>query len=394
MVLEDLKTIWPEWQIQGNCIGKGSFATVYQAVRENHSVKSYAAIKVINIPTRPDLVEIFASNGMGLYETKTYLQGFVNQFIQEIQLMESLKGTQNIVSVEDYQVVEKKDGIGWTIYIRMELLTPLSQYFASRPIKEKEVIRLGCDICSALELCSKLDILHRDIKPGNILVHNFGYFKLGDFGVSRTMKSMTNGLSQNVGTPDYMAPEVVHTTQYDTRADIYSLGLVLYQLLNHNRLPFWSKNKQQLSYQDHILAISRRINGEPLPSPCQASPAMAAVILRACAFQPEERFATATEFKQALQAVTNGTNSVDKTLPSVQTVASIDSMDKFMLSLESAEEQQLQATVKVRNIPKWKHVDIQPAEKHSHSIAGIWIRLGVILCELAIIVLLYLLFFT
>ncbi len=384
MILEDLKTIWPEWKIVGTYIGKGSFSTVYHAVREDDFVKSHAAIKVISIPTRPDEIDIFSSDGMGLFETKTYLQSIVDQFIQEIKLMECLKGTQNVVSVEDYQVVENTDGIGWTIYIRMELLTPLIQYFENKQIVEKEVIRLGCDICSALELCSKLNIIHRDIKPGNILVNDFGHFKLGDFGISRTMANITFGFTQNRGTPDYMAPEVISSPYYDARADIYSLGLVLYQLLNHKQLPFWDNDKQYLSHPNRYLAYSRRISGEPLPSPCQASPAMVEVILRACAFRPEDRFATATEFKQALEAVNNEIAPANKPTLPLETV-------ELQLSQTILKEGNNEASP--LNISNWEYSDSHPSEKHFNFNTGIWIRLGIILFELIIIIFLYLFFF-
>lgn len=107
MAVEVLKQIWPEWQIEGKSLGKGSFGVVYKAVRRDHGVESYAAIKAISIPTDPSEVDSLRSEGLNMNATRTYLQGIVNDFVSEIQLMESLKGVQNIVSVEDYKVVEK-----------------------------------------------------------------------------------------------------------------------------------------------------------------------------------------------------------------------------------------------------------------------------------------------
>lgn len=309
MAIEALKQIWPEWQIEGRPLGKGSFGVVYKAVRRDHGVESYAAIKVISIPTDPSEVDSLRSEGLDMNATRTYLQGIVNDFVSEIQLMESLKGVQNIVSVEDYKVVEKTSEIGWDIYIRMELLTSFSAYICDKKLTEKEVIKLGCDICTALEICAKRNIIHRDIKPENIFINDFGDFKLGDFGIARKLENMTGGLSQK-GTFNYMAPEVANSSEYDARVDTYSLGIVLYRLLNGNRLPFLDTEKQLLNPNERRNAVDRRLRGEELPAPCDASPAMADLILRACAYDPNMRFASATEMKQALMSVANGTYQI------------------------------------------------------------------------------------
>ncbi len=301
--------IWPEWEIEPKPIGKGSFGSVYKAVRRDHNVESYAAIKVITIPADSSEVDSLRSEGLDMNATRTYLQGIVNDFVSEIQLMESLKGVQNIVSVEDYKVVEKTDEIGWDIYIRMELLTPFNTYLGGKTLSEEEVIKLGCDICTALEICGKRNIIHRDIKPENIFINDFGYFKLGDFGIARKMENLTGGLSSK-GTFNYMAPEVANSSEYDARVDTYSLGIVLYRLLNNNRLPFLDTEKQLLNPNERKQAVERRIRGEELPVPCNASPAMANLILRACAFDPAMRFVSATEMKQALESVASGTYQI------------------------------------------------------------------------------------
>lgn len=309
MSVEVLKQIWPEWQIEGKPLGKGSFGVVYKAVRRDHNVESYAAIKVISIPADPSEVDSLRSEGLDMNATQTYLQGIVNDFVSEIQLMESLKGVQNIVSVEDYKVVEKTGEIGWDIYIRMELLTSFNAYICDKKLTEEEVIKLGCDICTALEICAKRNIIHRDIKPENIFINDFGYFKLGDFGIARKMENITGGLSQK-GTFNYMAPEVANSSEYDARVDTYSLGIVLYRLLNSNRLPFLDTEKQLLNPNERRNAVDRRLRGEALPTPCDASPAMADLILRACAYDPNMRFTSATEMKQALMSVANGTYQI------------------------------------------------------------------------------------
>ena len=303
---ENIKLIWPDWQIEGRPLGRGSFGVVYKAVRREYGMETFAAIKAISIPSNPSEIDSLRSEGMDMDATRTYLQEIVNGFVGEIQLMESLKGVQNIVSIEDYKVVEKTDEIGWDIYIRMELLKPLTTYICDRELTENTLVKLGCDICTALEICSKQNIIHRDIKPGNIFVNFLGDFKLGDFGVARKLENLTSGMSHK-GSYGYMAPEVITSRWYDASVDTYSLGIVLYQFLNRNRLPFLDTKKQILSYTEKMDAIDRRIHGEPLPAPCDASPAMAEVILRACAFDPKKRFLSASEMKEALMSISDGT---------------------------------------------------------------------------------------
>ena len=303
-----LKNIWPEWEIVGRP-SRGSYGAVYKAVRRDSGVESSAAIKIISVPHDPAEMDSLQSDGYDIDASRTYLQSVVNDYVSEIQLMESLKGTPNIVSVEDYKVVERKDEVGWDIYIRMELLTPLTEYISSKKMSESDVIKLGCDICTALEACEKKNIIHRDIKPENILVNDYDYFKLGDFGVARTLENLSAGLSQR-GTFLYMAPEVASNKSYDARADICSLGLVLYRLLNRNKPPFVDAGKQLISPEDKRLSAEKRFSGEDIPAPVDASPAMADIILRACAYDPEERFSSASEMKKALSSLSNGTYEI------------------------------------------------------------------------------------
>ncbi|MBQ9848796.1 MAG: protein kinase [Clostridia bacterium] len=305
MSVEKLAQIWPEWEIEKQ-LGRGSYGVVYKAVRRDNNVESHAAIKVISIPSDESEVDSLRSEGLDMDGTRTYFKGIVDDFVSEIQLMESLKGIQNIVSVEDYKVIEKTDSIGWDIYIRMELLTPFNTFVCDKKLSEKDVIKLGIDICTALEICGQRNIIHRDIKPENIFVNGFGYFKLGDFGIARKLENMTGGLSQK-GTFNYMAPEVANSNTYDARVDTYSLGIVLYRLLNGNRLPFLDTEKQLLNPNERKNAVERRIRGEELHAPCEASPEMANLILRACAYNPDMRFASATAMKEALISVGNGT---------------------------------------------------------------------------------------
>ncbi len=297
-----LKNVWPEWELEKE-IGRGSFGVVYRAVRNDNFVGDRrAAIKIISIPADKSEIDSLRSEGLDYERSRTYFKDIVDSFVKEIEVMESLKGMQNIVSVEDYKVVEKTDEIGWDIYIRMELLTPLNEYADKKELTENDVLTLGRDICTALEYCNKIGIIHRDIKPENIFVNDFGDYKLGDFGIARKLESQTGFFSQK-GTPNYMAPEVFYGRPYDSRADIYSLGIVLYRFLNNKFFPFIDSKAQLISPGGKSKALERRYSGEPLPVPAQASKNMASLILCACRYDPEKRFSSPSVMKKALESI-------------------------------------------------------------------------------------------
>ncbi|MCR5791099.1 MAG: protein kinase [Lachnospiraceae bacterium] len=328
---EMLAGFWPEWHIEKQ-LGKGAYGVVYEAVRNDFAGESRAAIKVIRIPENESEVDSLRADGLTIDDTRAYLSGIVNDFVGEIQLMDTFKGVQNIVSVEDYKVVENPDKIGWTIFIRMELLTPLNVYIGDFPMPEKAVAQLGIDMCSALEICERQHVIHRDIKPENIFVNQYGDYKLGDFGVARRLENLAGGLSKK-GTYNYMAPEIEKGANYDQTVDIYSLGLVLYRFLNRRMLPFLTP-ETQMSPNERMNAVQRRLSGEALPAPVDASAGMAEIILRACAFEPSRRFQNPREMKKALNAIINdsyvpGSAAATPAPAQTQTMAA-DSLDKTM----------------------------------------------------------------
>ena len=114
------------------------------------------------------------------------------------------------------------------------------------------------------------------------------------------------------GTYSYMAPEMYRGEKYDNRVDIYALGLVLYKLMNHNRLPFLNLEKQLITYRDKENALTRRMSGEKPPEPADAGDAFGEVILKACAYDPGERYQTPHELREALESIQCGTRLQEK----------------------------------------------------------------------------------
>ncbi|MBO4897618.1 MAG: protein kinase [Clostridia bacterium] len=287
-----------KWYIT-KAIGSGSFGTVFEIERRDFS-NLKAALKVISIPVSQSEVQSFREENYDLDEKSVtaYFYSFVEEFIKEFQLMAKLKGHSNIVSYEDHDVIKKSEGVGWDIFIRMELLTPMNKYFAQNAPTRRDVIKLGIDICKALEVCQKFKIIHRDIKPSNIFVSETGEYKLGDFGVARTLEKTSSGLSKK-GTYTYMAPEVYKGEAYGSNVDIYSLGIVMYKLLNNNLEPF----RRDRTYSDGERALETRMQGAPVPKPANADGRLAEIVLKACCYNPKERYESPHQLREELEQI-------------------------------------------------------------------------------------------
>ena len=303
--MENLKNIrlpWRDWKIVKD-LGGGTYGRVYEIERTISGIQEKAALKIVSRPKTKDEIESYYNEGYSKADLIASYESEIQNYVQEYKLMKELQGESNIVSCDDFTMVPHEDGIGGDIFIRMELLTSLQQILRERSLSEQEIIKLGKDISHALVLCESKNIIHRDIKPANIMVSQFGNYKLGDFGVSKIMDHAT--FATSMGTPEYQAPEVVHMERYGQVADIYSLGITLYWLLNNRRMPFIDAN-QQITLVVKNEAMDRRYRGEKLPAPKNGSAKLKKIVLKACEYHPENRYASAQEMYDALDALENG----------------------------------------------------------------------------------------
>jgi len=291
---------WPGWEIVRR-IGSGSFGTVYEIQRDVYGDIEKAALKVITIPHNEDEVDYLRCSGLDDASiTRTFHQQ-VGDIAKEYKLMAQLRENPNIVRCDDFRDIQHDDSLGWDIYIKMELLTPLMKCL-NVVETEEQIVRLGMELCNALVTCQEKNIIHRDIKPQNVFVSESGRFKLGDFGIARTIERATHATA-GIGTYSYMAPEVERNEVYGKTVDIYSLGLLLYWLLNERRGPFMPLPPKVPKYGDEEQARRRRFAGEALPAPKNGSKQLKAIVLRACSFKPEDRFESAQAFYDALSSL-------------------------------------------------------------------------------------------
>lgn len=281
-------------------IGQGATGHVYEIKKNGHGKEIRSALKVIRIPKSPSDVKAVMSEGMTEDDVTDYFKEFVDEILREIKIMVSLKDHPNIVTYEDHCVITHEDEIGWDILIKMELLIPIQEWQMDHSMDENEIVRLGCEISSALAYAADHHLIHRDVKPENIFVDSMGRFKLGDFGIARTIEKTTGGLSKK-GTESYMAPEVYLGKQYNTQVDIYSLGIVLYRFLNDNRLPFYPPITEKITYSDRETALLKRIQGFPVPEPVNGSAEIKRIVLKACQYLPDDRYQTMNELFNDLQ---------------------------------------------------------------------------------------------
>lgn len=282
-------------------IGEGSFGKVFEIQREDFGEVYRAALKVISVPQSDAELQSVCDEGMDPSQAEGYFYSVVESVVREFAIMAKLKGTGHVVNYEDHTVIRRQDRLGWDILIRMELLTPLLPYASSHPFARRDVIQLGIDLCKALELCQKYNVIHRDIKPENIFVSENGDFKLGDFGIARTIERSGFGLSKK-GTYNYMAPEVYRGGDYGFSVDMYSLGLVLYRLLNKNKLPFLPLT-EKITFRSREQALERRMSGEAVGVPYYAQGRLGEIVEKACAFDPRDRYSSPAQMRQELEAI-------------------------------------------------------------------------------------------
>src|SRR5687768_9420477 len=254
-----------------NQIGRGGMATVYKAYQP--SVDRYVAIKVL-----PN--QLAAS------------KEFATRFQQEARIIAKLEHP-HILPVFDYG---ESDGIAYLVMRYLEAGTLKERMEIGRPPPLNEIDRIFNQLTDALSYAHSHGIVHRDLKPANALIDSYGNIFLTDFGIAKLLESASPRLTQTdaiMGTPAYISPEQAQAQPVDQRSDIYSLGIILYEMVT-GRVPFMA---------DTPLAIIFKHVSDPLPLPSSIKSDIPAsieqVILKALAKDPRDRFSTAAEFAAA-----------------------------------------------------------------------------------------------
>ena len=290
---------FPGWEVVRK-IGEGSFGGVYEIHRTLPDGRvEKAALKKLTVPKDNSEIRELYSQSFSKENITAHYKDQMRELVNEYTLTQELNGCRNVVFCHDVQCVQHTDGIGWDIYIRMELLKPL-KHVLSADYQEMAVLKLGLSLCNALLACQEHHIVHRDIKPENILVSDRGEFKLGDFGIAKVSEKTATGTM--TGTMGYMAPEVANRWHYGAQADIYSLGMVLYWMMNRRTLPFLPFPPTIPTAAQRQEAANRRFAGESFPPPVNGSQELKAIVMKACAFSTDKRYQTVRELRRDLYA--------------------------------------------------------------------------------------------
>jgi uncharacterized RDD family membrane protein YckC len=253
-------------------LGRGGMGTVYRAL--DRSLERYVALKVLDSAvalSQQDIVEAFT------HEART-------------QARVSHPGIATIYYVGKFE--------GMT-YFAMEIVPgrDLESWLDEGPLPFRQVVNAAVQVVQALKEAQARGVIHRDVKPGNIILSDSGRVKVTDFGLSKTEKGglQITGARNITGTPYYIAPEQARGESTDFRTDIYSLGATVYHLA-YGRPPFDG---------DNFMAVIAKHLGDPVrfpTSPPQDVPkALPIVIGRMMAKRPEERYASYEELEKALQ---------------------------------------------------------------------------------------------
>ena len=251
------------------CIGVGGMAEVYRAT--DNVLGRIVAVKV--------MLPQYAAD-----------ENFARRFKQEAASAANLSSPY-IVNVYDWG---QDDGTYYIVmeYIRgSDLKTAINERGA---INQRKVAEIGSQVCQALSVAHKQDIIHRDIKPQNIMVQPDGNVKVMDFGIARAKNSTLDKTASVLGTAHYISPEQAQGKDLTPASDIYSLGVVMYEAAT-GKLPF--------DGPDAVSVAMKQVQETPAP-PSQVKPDidpnLEAIILKAMAKNPTERFATAQEMRYAL----------------------------------------------------------------------------------------------
>ena len=271
-------------------IGEGGMAIVYKAF--DTRLETDVAVKVI----RTDQL------------APAILERALKRFEREAKALARLNHS-NIVNVSDYG---EEEGLPYLVMPFMPGGTLKEKLRAQGKIGWQDTARLLLPVAKALAYAHEEEMIHRDVKPANILITRSGDPMLTDFGIAKIIDEEATmdltGTRATVGTPEYMAPEQVTAKTVDHRADIYALGVVFYEMVT-GRKPFQA---------DTPMAVLVKLSSEPLPRPTEFTPklpqAVEKILLKALAKDPNNRYQSMNEFVVAMEKLLQG-----KTVPAKET---------------------------------------------------------------------------
>lgn len=282
--------VFGTWKIQ-NPVGTGTYGKVYKI--ENHD-GTVGAYKIMKIPVKVnDDPSSFPKKTpeMCLKEVRKDISG-------SIKYLQMYDKGRYFVSYEDCMFTPSNDWKTLTLQIRTEWLMSLSEIIRKTVLSEDEILRLAINVCTCLEKCREMDYVYPNLKPDNIFVTP-KRCKLGDFGNFGNYEPINMNVSMRK-TQEFSAPELIKFGELNYTSDTYSLGMVLYYLLNNNRIPFIPAYTKNIGISDITSAIEKRCSNYVFPNPDNGCEAVRKIIEKACSSSVAARYQTPTEMKNDL----------------------------------------------------------------------------------------------
>lgn len=256
-------------------IGKGAFGVV--VLVEDQMVSENIVLKFLNPQMASD-------------------ETVIQRFIHELRYARRITH-ENVIRLYDFITFGKSYAISMEYFDSHSFSFELK---STKSLDKKHGVQIFCDICNGVNAAHKVDVVHRDLKPANILVDDSKLVKVVDFGLAAAASTADSRITKSgilVGTPTYMAPEQVRGRAIDSRTDIYSLGILMYEAFT---------GKPPYKGEDHMATLFLHVEGKPVPAiekDTSIPQPLNDIIMRAMHVDPLKRYQTIDELKQELQSV-------------------------------------------------------------------------------------------
>ena len=294
----------------GQSISDHSGVSCYPAMRDD-SEKRYI-VKKISLPASQVQVEALLLTGVfrDAEAVRSYYEELAHGVQREIQTLNSLAEQRGFVPCDGSQIEAMEDGVGYEVYMLSRYRMTLERYMHRNPMTHLSALNLGIDLCAAMAVARESGWLYADLKPENVYLFGDQEYRIGDLGFV-AMDSLKYASLPDRYRSAYTAPEVADAySSLNATMDTYALGLVLYQVYNLGRLPF-SDEESRKAWLEKLAA------GEPMVPPAGAGEEMCAIITKACAYAPEDRWQSPAELGHALISYMqrNGAEDIPITAP-------------------------------------------------------------------------------
>jgi serine/threonine-protein kinase len=274
----DITTMKPGDIIEGRYkyvekIGKGAFGTVL--LMEDTVVDERLILKFLNPNVSED-------------------EEIMKRFVHELRYSRKITH-HNVIRIYDFLYIQGNYAISMEYFPSHTLG---SEVVGEKPMPLARALNFGIDICTGMEVAHAQGIVHRDLKPANVLINNEGLLKIVDFGVAAAQREGDTQLTKTgyvIGSPKYMAPEQILGKKVDQRADVYALGVILYEIMTG--VPPYARG-------DHMSVMYQHVQGKARP-PREINPGLPPglpeVIMQAMSVDKDKRYQTMPELRAALE---------------------------------------------------------------------------------------------